>query len=97
MDITFEHNNTAFVWHLEKAAENEHKHGVDFAEAATVFDDPFLCIVAADRNGQAREKAIGFSVRGRLLAVVHLEFEGEHIRLISAWTATETEEALYDQ
>ena len=29
-----------FTWDPTKAAENLEKHGVDFREAATVFDDP---------------------------------------------------------
>jgi uncharacterized DUF497 family protein len=30
-----------FSWDPRKAAANLRKHGVDFREAATVFDDPF--------------------------------------------------------
>ena len=40
---------------------------------------------------------IGFSSAGRLLTVVHIEFEGEFIRIISAWRASAAEEAFYDQ
>ena len=45
---------------------------------------------------EARDKAIGFSTGGRLLTVVHLEVEGEFIRIMSAWRASAAEEALYD-
>ena len=37
----------AFEWDLAKAAENLVKHGVDFEEAKTVFDDPMF-ITALD-------------------------------------------------
>ena len=40
---------------------------------------------------------IGFSSAGRLLTVVHIEFEDEFIRIISARAASPAEEAFYDQ
>jgi len=33
-----------FSWNAKKAAANARKHGVTFAEAETVFDDPFAGI-----------------------------------------------------
>lgn len=39
---------------------------------------------------------IGYDVSGRLLFVVHVEIEGEAIRLISARKATVTERNHYD-
>ena len=97
MDIEFEARRTLFVWNMEKASENLAKHGIEFTEAATVFDDPLLVITEATRNGERRDKAIGFSNSGKLLAVVHTEPSGEYIRIISAWQATAAETALYDQ
>jgi len=46
---------------------------------------------------EQRDAVIGFSSAGRLLTVVHVEFEGEFIRIISAWRASAAEEAFYDQ
>jgi uncharacterized DUF497 family protein len=43
------------------------------------------------------DAAIGFSSTGRLLTVVHIEFDGESIRIISAWRASPVEEEFYDQ
>ncbi|MGH8218721.1 MAG: hypothetical protein ACREUT_09190 [Steroidobacteraceae bacterium] len=40
---------------------------------------------------------MGFSSAGRLLTVVHIECDGEFIRIVSAWRASPAEEALYDQ
>ncbi len=51
----------------------------------------------AGEGSEARDKAIGFSAGGRLLTVVHIEIEGEFIRVISAWRASAGEEVLYDQ
>jgi uncharacterized DUF497 family protein len=97
MDRIFEHHGSTFVWDSDKAAANESRHGVKFEEGATVFDDPFLMIKDASRNGEQRDAAIGFSSTGRLLTVVHVECSGEFIRIISAWRASAAEEALYDQ
>jgi uncharacterized DUF497 family protein len=97
MDRSYEHGGNTFVWDEEKAAENEFKHAVKFEEAATVFDDPLFVLADASRNEEQRDKVVGFSAAGRLLTVVHIEFEGEYIRVISAWRASASEEALYDQ
>jgi uncharacterized DUF497 family protein len=97
VDHFFEHRGTTFVWNDAKAANNEHKHDVRFEEAATVFDDPLLVVRDASRKDERRDVAIGFSETGRLLTVVHMELEGEFIRIISAWRATATEEEIYDQ
>ena len=97
MDIEFESSSTLFVWDIEKAPENLTKHGVEFTEAASVFDDVMLVITDAARNGEHRHKAIGFSSSGNLLAVVHAEPDSEFIRIISAWPATAGEADLYIQ
>ena len=95
MDRIFEHGGNTFVWNEEKAAENLEEHGVAFEEAATVFDDPLLRLKDATRNEEARDAAIGFSSAARLLTVVHLELDGEFVRIISAWRASAAEEAFY--
>ena len=88
---------SAFEWDEHKARSNERKHGVEFFEAVTVFTDPLLALVDASIETEARNKAIGFSAGGQLLSVVHVEVDGEYIRIISAWPATVAEEALYDR
>ena len=76
MDRVFEHGGTSFRWDESKAAENQRNHGVSFEEAATVFDDPLFVLQDASRNEEQRDAVIGFSSAGRLLTVVHIEFEG---------------------
>ena len=95
MDVQFECNGDLFVWNADKAQINWRKHSVRFEEAVTVFSDPLFVLIDASRNDEARDAAIGFDAVGRLLYVVHIEFEGEHIRIISARRAEPTEESAY--
>ena len=95
MEVQFEWNGDLFVWNADKAQINWRKHSVRFEEAVTVFSDPLFVLIDASRNDEARDAAIGFDAVGRLLYVVHIEFEGEHIRIISARRAEPTEESAY--
>ena len=61
-----------------------------------MFFDPFFRLVDASRNDEAREAAIGYDAVGRLLFVVHAEFEDEYIRRISARKATPQERKDHD-
>lgn len=97
MDRVFEHAGTTFRWDEIKASENERKHGISFEEAVTVFSDPLFVLRDASRNDEQRDAVIGFSAVGRLLTVVHIEVDGEFIRIVSAWRASPTEEMFYDQ
>ena len=92
MDIHYELNATRFVWHAKKAASNPLKHdGITFEQAAAVFFDPFFELLEAGRNEEMRDAIIGFYAFCRLLFVVHVEIEGESIRIISALRATNEE------
>ena len=97
MDVHFEKNGVSFVWNDRKAAANHAKHeGITFEQATAAFFDPFLKLVDAERNDESRDAVIGYDEFGRLLYVVHIEFESELIRLISARKATITEHNVYD-
>ncbi|MDO8845131.1 MAG: BrnT family toxin [Methylicorpusculum sp.] len=97
MDIRFEKNGIIFTWNGRKATANPKKHdGITFEHATEVFFDPFFKLVDAGRNQEARDAVIGYDESGRLLFVVHIEVEGEVIRLISARKATITERNDYD-
>lgn len=92
MDIHYHFNGCDFVWNQRKAATNALKHdGVTFEQAATVFFDPLFRLVDAGRNDEARDAIIGFDSVGRLLFVVHIQFEDASIRIISARKATSHE------
>ncbi len=87
-----------FTWNAEKAAANLKKHGVDFREAATVFDDP-LSTTFPDRDHSSSERrfvTIGMSAQRRLLVVAHTEI-GDEIRLISARDTTRRERRFYEE
>lgn len=97
MDIRYQLNGLDFVWDATKAAANLKKHdGISFEQAAQVFFDPFFRLVDASRNGESRDAAIGYDEQGRLLFVVHIEIEGEFIRIISARKATREERIRHD-
>src|SRR5438552_19215123 len=65
-----------FEWDDTKAASNESKHGVPFAEAITVFADP-LALTGADpghSEDEDRYITMGTSAAGRLLIVSHTDW-----------------------
>jgi uncharacterized DUF497 family protein len=86
-----------FEWDPEKAAQNLVKHGVSFAEASTVFDDPLSVTIADPRHSWDEERLVlfGMSRRGRLLAVFHTDRDGT-TRLISARLMTRHEREQYE-
>ncbi len=86
-----------FEWDARKERANARKHGVDFAEASTVFGDPFeRTIPDPDHSeGEHRFLSLGHSHRNRLLVVSYVE-RGRRIRLLSARTATAAERHQYE-
>ena len=96
-DISYEFNGVPFVWDRRKARENPRSHdGVTFERAAEAFFDPFLRVCDASRNAELRHKLIGYDASNRLLVVIHVEWQDEAIRIISAWPATTAEREVYD-
>jgi uncharacterized DUF497 family protein len=87
----------AFEWDRRKDAVNLRKHGVGFAEASTVFDDPLSITVPDPDHGRDEDRfvIVGMSGKRRLLIVVHT-IRGERIRLISARSATKHERSKYE-
>jgi len=87
-----------FRWDDRKARGNHRKHGVPFDEAVTVFGDPLSrTIDDPDHSvGEDRFVTVGFSLRYRILVVVHTE-RGDAIRIISARPATRREIQGYEE
>ena len=81
-----------YEWDPAKAARNRRKHGVSFAEAASVFLDPMaLTFDDPDHsNEEPREITIGASSKQRVLFVSHCMRE-KRIRIISARRAQQRE------
>lgn len=98
MDTHFQLQGWSFIWDVKKAKLNVANHdGISFEQAAEPFFDPFMRLVDASRQDEARDALIGFDMRGTLLFVVHLVIEDETIRIISARLATLKEQKYYDQ
>lgn len=85
-----------FEWDKAKAANNIHKHGVSFDEAATVFDDPEFITFVDEEHSTEEERyiTVGLSKSRGLLMVAHTQ-RGGRIRIISARKATKNEEQFY--
>ena len=86
-----------FEWDPEKAAANAKKHGVEFAEAMTVFSDPLeVTISDPDHSeGEQRFVSIGVSTSQRLVVVVYTERAGR-TRIINAREAISQERKHYE-
>ena len=78
-----------YEWDENKAVKNLAKHGVSFAEAKTIFDDPmYVDFYDLDHSeDEERYLIVGESNRGRLLIVSYTE-RRESIRIISAREVT---------
>ena len=87
----------AYEWDDAKAAANLAKHGVSFAYATRVFDDPYRIELenASEGYEEPRYQALGM-VEGRILFVV-FTYRGNNIRIISARRATRRERRQYHE
>ncbi len=83
-------------WDSRKAAANLSKHGVDFADAATVVYDDQAITIPEERSGEERFVTIGMDALGRILVVVYT-WRDERLRLISARKATPRERRQYER
>jgi uncharacterized protein len=90
MNVTFVLNGITFSWDDEKARINPINHD------GITFFDPFLVVVDAGRQGEARDAVIGLDARWNLLYVVHIERSAGGIRIISARKATPQERTEYE-
>lgn len=89
-----------FEWDHRKNALNQRKHGVDFAEAKTVFSDEHALLIAdpAHSDEEDRFVLLGLGTRLRTLVVCHAYREdGDAIRIISARKANQAERLTYNQ
>ena len=83
-------------WDLRKANANLRKHGVDFADAGTVFHDE-QAVTVSDEVADEEERfvTLGMDALGRVLVVVYTWRE-DRPRLISARKATPREQRQYE-
>lgn len=87
-----------FEWNPEKAKSNLKKHGVTFAEAATVFGDALAGIRDDLDHSETEERhiIIGMSQKFRILVVIFAE-RNDSIRIISARLATRNERKQFEE
>ncbi|MGH7898037.1 MAG: BrnT family toxin [Candidatus Binatia bacterium] len=84
-----------YEWDEEKAKENLRKHGVDFADAVTVFEDDLAVTIPDSSADEERFVTVGTDAMGRTLVIVYV-WRDERIRPISARKATHTERRQYE-
>ncbi|MEG3436934.1 BrnT family toxin [Pannus brasiliensis CCIBt3594] len=85
-----------YQWNPDKAIANLRKHGIDFADAVSVFEDYLAITIPDNRFEEERFITIGIDAFGRVLVVVYT-LRGDEIRLISARTATRKERKQYEE
>ncbi len=86
----------SFEWDEVKAEKNLRDHGVDFADAATIFEDDLALTISDDAPGEERFVTLGLDALGRHLVVVYTWRE-DRIRIISARKASKTERRRYEE
>ena len=96
MDVYSTLDGQRFVWDSDKAASNSSRHGVRFELAREVFLDQLARYEDASPWEEARQACIGLASDYRLLYVVHVVWEGDVLRLISARLAEPAERRRYE-
>ncbi|MBN2317474.1 MAG: BrnT family toxin [Acidobacteria bacterium] len=86
----------SFEWDCRKAASNLEKHGVNFADAATVFYDESAITIQEDSMSEKRFITLGMDALARILVVVYT-WRGDRIRIISARKANSRERFQYER
>ena len=89
-----------FAWDEAKSRANRRKHGISFATAIRVFEDPnAVSYMERVVEGEVRWHTLGLVGGTVVLLVVHTieeDYDKEIIRVISARKAAPGERRLYD-
>lgn len=83
-----------FEWDFAKSALNEAKHGIGFAEARALWEDPGLIILPSRFPDEPRHLAIGI-IRGKNHTAIFTERDAG-TRIISVRRSRENEKHLYE-
>ena len=88
-----------YEWNPEKADENLKRHRISFDEATSVFTDPFALTFddPAHSADEQRYITIGTSNTQRILFLSHADRGEDHVRILSARSATPTEAHAYQE
>ena len=85
-----------YQWDKNKAISNFQKHGIEFADAVSIFQDDLAITISDQRFDEERFVSIGMDAFGRILVVV-FTWRGDEIRLISARRAERSERKQYEE
>ena len=83
-----------FEFDLKKSESNKQKHGIDFLEAQTFWDDPSLLEIPILTSDERRWLVIG-KIKGKCWSGI-ITYLGEKIRIISVRRSRPEEEKLYE-
>jgi uncharacterized protein len=87
-------DESTFEWDEEKRESNLSKHGIDFIDAAAIFDQNFINMADERRDyGETRFKALGI-VDGIVMCVIYT-FRENRYRIISAYKAGKNDRRNY--
>ncbi len=86
-----------YEWDTNKAQSNQQKHGIDFADAVSVFADDFAITVMDEHPDEERFVTIGMDALSRIIVVVYTLRADSCIRLISARKATRRQRQQYEE
>ena len=86
----------SYEWDPNKAIANIEKHGIDFADAVTVFDDLNAVTIDDPNYEEQRFITMAMDAFGRILVVAYT-WRGDIIRIISARKATKRECKQYEE
>jgi uncharacterized DUF497 family protein len=88
-----------YEWDPKKARENIKRHKVSFDEATSVFTDPLALTFDDPDHSQEEQRyaTIGTSRKQRIVFLAHVDRGDDHVRIISARSATATEAHAYQE
>ena len=84
----------SFEFDAEKSASNRLKHGIDFIEAQSLWNDPMLLEIPARTEDEPRFLLIG-QIEGKHWSAV-ITYRESTVRLISVRRARAEEVAIYE-
>lgn len=83
-----------FEFDAAKSQSNRAKHGIDFVEAQSLWNDPMLLEIPVKTEDEARFLVIG-QIEGKNWSAI-ITYRAANIRLISVRRARTEEVALYE-
>lgn len=87
----------ALVWDEDKRAANLRKHGLDFADARLVYDNPDKLTFSSPRNVEDRLVDLAMvEIAGRVLTLIYTK-RGRDVRVISFRIASRKERRIYER